>query len=118
MKLIDSSSSYAYDPRTRTFVQPEFSSETVKRFRDVNSQVFDELRTSEDIVLSARLTVSKGSTLTELARIASREETLAPVVLSAVMQELQKQKRCVVHRECFLILDVHTLCQVPCSSCS
>ncbi|KAI0698355.1 mitochondrial ribosomal death-associated protein 3-domain-containing protein [Cytidiella melzeri] len=93
LKLIDSSSSYVYDPRTRTYLQPEFSSEILRRFRDVNSQFFDELQTNEDILLSGRRTVPKNSTFSEVLRAGLRQEADAPVVLPALISELQHQTK-------------------------
>ncbi|KAI0825732.1 mitochondrial ribosomal death-associated protein 3-domain-containing protein [Irpex lacteus] len=93
LRLVDSSTSYVYDPRTRTYLQPEFSTELLKRFRDVNHQAFEELLTSEDIIVSSRRMVPKGTTLAELVRTGTRQEVDAPVVLSALIKELQLQKK-------------------------
>lgn len=99
MRLVDSSTSYVYDPRTRTYLQPEFSTELLKRFRDVNHQAFEELLTSEDIIVSSRRMVPKGTTLAELVRTGTRQEVDAPVVLSALIKELQLQKKYVLPRD-------------------
>ncbi|KAI0339407.1 hypothetical protein BDW22DRAFT_1409048 [Trametopsis cervina] len=91
LKLIDSSSSYYYDLRTRTYLQSEFSAQVLARFRDVNSTIFEELKTTEDILLSARRTVTMGSTLSDLVRAGLRQNLDAPSVLSALMKELERQ---------------------------
>ena len=93
LRLIDSSSAYTYDPRTRTYLQPQFSAELLQRFRDVNSAVFEELRTSSDVVISGRRTIPQGATLAELVRAGTRQEIDAPIVLSTVIKELQLQSK-------------------------
>ncbi|KAI0085775.1 mitochondrial ribosomal death-associated protein 3-domain-containing protein [Irpex rosettiformis] len=93
LRLVDSSSAYVYDPRTRTYLQPEFSAELLKRFRDVNLQAFEELLTSEDVIISGRRMIPKGTTLAELVRNGTRQEVDAPVVLSALVKELQLQSK-------------------------
>ena len=59
----------------------------------MNHQAFEELVTSEDITISGRRTVSKGTTLAELVRVGTRQEVDGPVVLSALVKELQLQKK-------------------------
>lgn len=63
----------------------------LRRFRDVNAEAFEKLRTSEEVVISSRRSVPKDSTLSELARAGLRQEIDAPVVLSAIIKELQNQ---------------------------
>ncbi|KAG6329114.1 hypothetical protein ID866_9974 [Astraeus odoratus] len=91
VNLVNSTTTYAYDPRTRTYVQPVFAFETLQRFLTVNGPRLEQLHTKVDVELERRATVPTGTTLAELVRVGIKEQALAPTILTAVLAELGKQ---------------------------
>ncbi|THH32059.1 hypothetical protein EUX98_g2144 [Antrodiella citrinella] len=91
-KLVDSSTMYTYDPRTRTYVQPKYSHLLLQRLSSVNDSSLRTLKLSKDVLAedgSVRLSV--GSSLYDLADLGLRDPTLAPTVLSNLFAELAQQ---------------------------
>ena len=93
---MNSSTSYVYDPRSRTYLQPGYASQTLQNFLAANSQLLQKLKASEDIHIEGRAVVLKGAPLTDLIAVGAKEQNLAPVALSTLLGILGKQKECVV----------------------
>jgi len=89
--LVNSSTAHVYDPRTRTYEQPEVSYEILHRFLKVNASNLN-FPIQEDYPLETR-TIRKGDILSSLVKAGVEEPTAAAAVLSAVMTELSKQSR-------------------------
>ncbi|KAI5124226.1 hypothetical protein M0805_005076 [Coniferiporia weirii] len=92
-KLVDSSTSYFYDPRTRTYLQPVASNQILQRFSTVNKKIFDKLKISEEIVFEKRKPIPADTPLRDLIKIAASEQHLAPMILSIVLEEVGKQEK-------------------------
>lgn len=107
-KLINGSTAYAYDARTKLFAQNAFASETLLRLWNANSDVLSQLKTAQDWTFvssensSARGGESgkvvdggglkKGAGLKTLIELGwSRESGIGAVVLEAVFEELAAQ---------------------------
>lgn len=90
---MNSSTRYIYDPRTRTYLQPEFSSEVVSRFAQVNRKALGSLRMTKPFVYN-RTVIPAGAPLTQLAEVPAKLDVVAaPAVLEALLGELQRQKK-------------------------
>jgi small subunit ribosomal protein S29 len=85
-----------YDPRTRTYLQPAYASQTLRDLLKVNLQLLQELSTPEDIPIEGRDTVPMGVPLTDLIAAGVKDQNSAPAVLSALLEILGKQKEYVV----------------------
>ncbi|KAF9244207.1 mitochondrial ribosomal death-associated protein 3-domain-containing protein [Melanogaster broomeanus] len=91
INLVNSTTTYFYDPRTRTYLQPVFAYQTLQRFLTVNESRLQQLRTQADVELERRATIPAGTTLSELVRAGVKEQALASTILMALMDELEKQ---------------------------
>ncbi|KIJ65306.1 hypothetical protein HYDPIDRAFT_88800 [Hydnomerulius pinastri MD-312] len=91
INLVNSTTQYSYDSRTRTYLQPVFAYQTLQRFLTVNESRLEQLKTQADVELERRDTIPAGTTLAELVRTGVREQGQAPTILAAVMDELRKQ---------------------------
>ncbi|KAN0088693.1 Mitochondrial ribosomal death-associated protein 3 domain containing protein [Tylopilus felleus] len=91
INLVDSTTTYAYDPRTRLYQQATFAFQTLQRFLTVNSHRIDRLKTTIDVEIERRATIPAGTTLSDLVRAGIKERALAPTILTALMGELEKQ---------------------------
>lgn len=90
VKLVDSSSDYVYDARTRTYLQPEYSDQLLRRFLSVNEQLIRGLKTREALQLEGG-TVPAGASLVDLVKAGATNPANAPSVLAALVDELSKQ---------------------------
>ena len=91
-KLIDSSTTYVYDHRTQTYLQPSFSNQLLQRILNVNKKILEKLTVSRDVPFEKRAAVPAGTPLIQLISIASTETHLAPSILSTVLEELGRQE--------------------------
>ncbi|KAF8141850.1 mitochondrial ribosomal death-associated protein 3-domain-containing protein [Boletus edulis] len=91
VNLVNSTTTYAYDVRTRLYQQATFAFQTLQRFLTVNSHRLDQLKTTVDVELERRATIPVGTPLSDLVRAGIKERALAPTILMALMEELQKQ---------------------------
>lgn len=111
INLVNSTTSYTYDPRTATYLQPVFAFETLQRFLNVNGARLEQLRMQSDVELERRATVPAGTTLAELAKVGIREQALAPTILTATLDELGRQTTSVhvrlMYEACNLTLTVY-----------
>ncbi|KAH8105549.1 mitochondrial ribosomal death-associated protein 3-domain-containing protein [Phellopilus nigrolimitatus] len=92
-KLVDSSTSYFYDPRTQTYLQPTASNQILQRFLTVNKKILEKLKVSGRVTFEKRKAVDTGKSLADLINIAMSEQHLAPVIMSKVLEEIGKQER-------------------------
>ena len=93
---MNSSTSYVYDPRTRTYLQPAYASRTLQNFLAVNSQLLQNLKTSEDIPIEGRAAIPEGAPLTDLIALGAKDQNAAPEVLSNLLGILGKQVEYVI----------------------
>ncbi|THH10743.1 hypothetical protein EW145_g1103 [Phellinidium pouzarii] len=91
-KLVDSSTSYFYDPRTQLYLQPVASSQILQRLLIVNRRIIEQLKVTQTVTFEKHDSVITGAPLKDLIEIAVSEQHLAPTILSAVLTELGKQK--------------------------
>ncbi|KAI6024439.1 mitochondrial ribosomal death-associated protein 3-domain-containing protein [Pisolithus marmoratus] len=91
INLVNSKTSYTYDPRTQTYAQPVFAYQTLQRLLTVNGPRLEQLCTQAGVEVERRGTVPAGTTLADLVRVGTKEQVLAPTVLAAVLSELGKQ---------------------------
>ncbi|GJE90341.1 hypothetical protein PsYK624_064720 [Phanerochaete sordida] len=91
INLVNSSTEYVYDARTRTYLQPEFSFQLLQRFQQVNAQFMGTLKLTKDVTLGRR-SLPVGTPISELVNIAQRDKALAPLMLEALLREVSRQK--------------------------
>ncbi len=101
MTLVNSSSHYIYDPQTRTYLQPDFSYELLRRFQQINKAALEKLKTTKAFV-SDTAPVRVGVPLTRLIDVGIENKSLAPVALSALFEELSQQTEYVLLAELLL----------------
>jgi len=88
---VNSTSTYAYDPRTQTYWQPVFAFQTLQRFLTVNSSAIDTLQTQKELQIERKATIPAGTALRDLINVGLKEQALAPVILEALMEALGQQ---------------------------
>ncbi|KAF9785172.1 mitochondrial ribosomal death-associated protein 3-domain-containing protein [Thelephora terrestris] len=88
---VNSSTSYTYDPRTKTYLQPAYAAQTLQNFLTANSRLLQELKTPGDVPIDGRAPIQGGTPLTELITIGAKDPSSAPAILSALMGILSKQ---------------------------
>ncbi|KAH9849892.1 mitochondrial ribosomal death-associated protein 3-domain-containing protein [Lenzites betulinus] len=92
INLVNSSSAFAYDARTQTYNQPFFAQQLLKRFVDVNEALIQSLTVQGSYPLEDRA-VSIGAPLADLINLGVELQHMAPVVLSALLDELATQTK-------------------------
>lgn len=90
---MNSSTSYVYDPRTRTYLQPAYASRTLQNILAANRRLLQQLKTPEDISIEGRATIPKGTPFTDLITIGAKDQGSAPVLLSTLLEILGKQEK-------------------------
>lgn len=93
--ILDSSTYYAYDSKTNTYVQPVYSQRLLHRFVQASAEQLQKIKLQTDIQLERRGTRAAGTSLFELAEIGAKETPLAPAILSHVLEQLSMQKELV-----------------------
>lgn len=90
--LVNSTTAYAYDLRTQTYLQPAFAYQTLQRMHTVNAHLLGQLQMQNDLVLEKQ-TVPTGTTISDLIQVAIKEKSKvhSPVILDTVMKELETQ---------------------------
>ncbi|KAA1468983.1 hypothetical protein DENSPDRAFT_857644 [Dentipellis sp. KUC8613] len=91
INLVNSTTPYVYDLRTQTYLQPAFAFQTLQRFLKVNEAALRSLKTTTDVEVERRAPVPAGTSLADLVQIGVKDQTVAPTVLSAVLEQLGKQ---------------------------
>jgi small subunit ribosomal protein S29 len=96
VSLVNSTTSYVYDIRTQTYLQPAFALQILQRMLKVNTEVLDSVPLHEDLVLE-KLSFLAGDSLSNVILAATkaknRRVAQSPLVLEAVMRTLEKQTR-------------------------
>jgi len=101
MDAVNSSTSYVYEPRTRTYLQPTYASQTLQKFSAVNSHLLQNLKTLEDIPIEGRATFPKDTPLADLIAAGAKDQNSAPAILSTLLEILGKQTEYVArHDDC------------------
>ena len=94
---VNSSTSYVYDPRTRTYLQPTYASRTLQNILVANRRLLQQLKTSEDISIEGRASaIPKDTPFTDLIAIGAKDQSSAPAVLSTLLEILGKQEKYVI----------------------
>jgi len=94
--LVNSTTSYAYDHRTQTYLQPSFSFQTLQRMLTVNKKAFENISLLEDLVLEKQV-IPSGTNLAKTISFAIQERsksgsvTSSPAILEGVMRALDSQ---------------------------
>lgn len=98
--LVNSTTSYSYDIRTQTYLQPAFAHQTLQRMLSVNSAALSSMRTTRAHKIDVKRDVSLGTSLSDLIDIGMKDMTVSCPVLAAVMAELGEQKTSVFASSC------------------
>lgn len=94
--LVNSTTSYAYNIRLQTYLQPNFSFQTLQRMLTVNKKAFENILLPKDLVLEKQV-VPAGTTLAKTIDIAIEERSKSgsvhssPAILEGVMRALDAQ---------------------------
>ena len=92
--IVNSTTSYVYDIRTQTYLQPAYAFQMLQRILNANVELLGLVPLHEDLILE-KLSFSAGTKLSSVMRAAvgarSRKIAQSPVVLEAVMRTLEKQ---------------------------
>jgi len=94
--LVNSTTSYAYDHRSQTYLQPSFSFQTLQRMLTVNKKAFENISLLEDLVLEKQV-IPAGTNLAKTINVAIQERsksgsvTSSPAILEGVMRALDSQ---------------------------
>ncbi|KAF6759514.1 mitochondrial carrier protein [Ephemerocybe angulata] len=90
--LVNSTTTFAYDLRTQTYLQPHASYRTLDKLLKANSALFAKLPMKKALV-TEKLNVPAGTTLADLVQIALKDRSAgnSAVVLDALTSELQAQ---------------------------
>ena len=88
---VNSSTSYVYESRTRTYLQPTYASQTLQKFLAANSQLLQNMNASEDIPIEGRAAIPKGAPLADLIAVGAKDQSSAPAILSTLLGILGKQ---------------------------
>ena len=93
ISLVNSSTQYIYDARTRTYIQPDLSSELLRRFNQINSRSLEAIVLRKD-TLFGKTTFRAGTPLPDLIHFAvETDQTSAPAVLQTVLSEVAHQEK-------------------------
>ncbi|KAJ1306829.1 hypothetical protein OPQ81_007814 [Rhizoctonia solani] len=91
---VDSTTPYAYDPRTKTFQQPELAAQILGQFIAANSMLLSQdLQITQEIQNERLGAFSKGTPLSTLLNIGQKDQSLATEVLEVTLEVLGKQTR-------------------------
>lgn len=88
--MVDSSTAYTYDSRTRTYLQPNFSYEILRRFFSVNQSALQHMKSRGELVTELQ-SLPEGTPLSNFVQAGLSYKEDAPAVLSALMDELSRQ---------------------------
>lgn len=90
-KLVDSSTSYQYDPKTQTYLQPVVSHQILRRFQLANASPLTALTLHREITFDKRKPIPAGTSLKEVIDVGVRDQSLAPTILAVVFEQLEAQ---------------------------
>lgn len=89
-RLVDSTTPYTYDLRSRTYLQPKASSQALKRFLVANSTLLQNLTTSQDVVLEKAM-IPAGTPLPKFIHVGLDEQSASPAILDALFDKIGTQ---------------------------
>lgn len=89
-RLVDSTTPYTYDLRSRTYLQPKASSQALKRFLVANSTLLQNLTTSQDVVLEKAM-IPAGTPLPKFIQVGLDEQSASPAILDALFHKIGTQ---------------------------
>jgi len=92
VNLVNSTTSYEYNLRTRMYLQPTFSYQTLQRLQTVNRGALVGLTTTKKLSFERR-EVPSGTSLFDLAGAALKDPPSAPFILDALVTELSTQTK-------------------------
>ncbi|KAF8625521.1 hypothetical protein AX17_006833 [Amanita inopinata Kibby_2008] len=92
VNLVNSTTTYIYDLRTQTYLQPSFAYQTLQRTLSVNSSLLSTLSTTKKLAFEKR-ELPIGTSLTDLIGVGLKDVSAAPAVLDALMVELGQQTK-------------------------
>ncbi|KAG8691658.1 Class II abasic (AP) endonuclease [Ceratobasidium sp. 423] len=92
---VDSTTPYAYDPRTKTFQQPELAAQILGQFIAANSGILLSPNTqiTKDIQNERLGTFSRGTPLSVLLNVGQKDQSLATEVLEVALEVLGGQNK-------------------------
>jgi hypothetical protein len=96
VSLVNSTTTYTYDLRTQTYLQPNFTYQSLQRTLNCNKTILTTLRTQKDHPLERGESVRAGTPLIDLIATGTKDNIHAPAVFSILFSELAKQKRSVM----------------------
>ncbi|KAJ3569969.1 hypothetical protein NP233_g4701 [Leucocoprinus birnbaumii] len=92
VNLVNSTTPYAYDLRTQTFLQPEAALQILHRARLANSKIFKQLKLGKTLNLGEGYKAAPaGMSLYEFCDVSKEEVAKAPAVLELLVEELKGQ---------------------------
>ncbi|TDL23805.1 hypothetical protein BD410DRAFT_787085 [Rickenella mellea] len=91
--FVNSTTSYFYDPRTQTYFQPIAAFQNLQRLLNANFDTLTSLRLQKSVELDKRNPLPEGISFAEVIEIGLKDATLAPNILSIVLEELGKQEQ-------------------------
>jgi small subunit ribosomal protein S29 len=94
---VDSTTPYTYDPRTKTFQQPELASQILRQFVQANSEMLrsPNTRMVNDIENERLGTYARGTPVSALLDVGLKDQSLANEVLEVALEVLGGQSKCV-----------------------
>ncbi|KAG9127918.1 Class II abasic (AP) endonuclease [Ceratobasidium sp. 392] len=93
--VLNSTTPYAYDARTRTFQQPELALQTLGQFAEANSQILRDPGTQivADIQNERLGNFPKGTPLSKLLDVGLKDQSLATEILEVTLKLLGEQTK-------------------------
>lgn len=91
MNFVNSTTSYTYDPRTQTFLQPEAAYQILHRARGANEKVLGNIKANSTFAADGVKPIPVGTSLYDAMNVTREEVASAPVILDWVMSELEAQ---------------------------
>ncbi|EKM84200.1 hypothetical protein AGABI1DRAFT_52006 [Agaricus bisporus var. burnettii JB137-S8] len=91
VNFVNSTTTYTYDPRTQTFLQPEAAYQTLHRAREANKGILENIKASSALAADGVKPISAGTVLYDAMNVTREEVASAPVILDWVMSELEVQ---------------------------
>ncbi|CAE6506017.1 unnamed protein product [Rhizoctonia solani] len=88
---VDSTTPYAYDPRTKTFQQPELAAQILGQFTAANSGILSKIQITKGIENERLGTFSKGAPLLDILNVGQKDQSLATEVLEVALEVLGGQ---------------------------
>jgi small subunit ribosomal protein S29 len=92
VNLVNSTTPHSYDLRTQTYLQPVFAYQTLQRMLTVNAKAFETLKTQSELTFEKRSAVPVGTSLKDLVNVGLKDQSLATIVLEALLAELGNQQ--------------------------